>query len=105
MPARPRHQRTHIEPRTVPLTPGLAARLHAPGLDPEASLVAAQEPPALPGPPARLRLAELLPGDALAIQWWLLGLTQAEIADWCGVSQPRVAFRIRRGVARLRELG
>lgn len=108
MPSRPRFQRSHLEPPTVALTPGLMARMADPGLDPEAALLAKEQlQDDAPELPARetLRLALLYPGDALALSWWTLGLTMGEVGSWLGVNKQRVHQRIRRGMARLREAG
>lgn len=108
MPARPRFVTSHLEPRTVPLSDGLRARLADPGLDPEAALIEREEAGQVREPRhTRLRLDVLAsdPQAALAVDWWLLGLTQREVGAWMGVSQPACWKRIRRGVARLRTAG
>ena len=105
MPSRslPRFQRSYLDPPTVSLTPALAARLHAPGLDPEAILLAKESPIHQSASGAVLDLSALYAQDALAIEWWLLGLTMLEVAAWMGVCKQRVHQRIKRGVQKLRE--
>jgi hypothetical protein len=105
MAGRPAHQLSHLEPRTVPLERH-AWHLRAPGLDPEAALIAAQEGQDEDGPGRRpAALMSLCPADALAIDWWLLGLSQREVARWLGVAGSRVNQRISRGLRRLRVAG
>lgn len=91
----------------VPLSPGMEMRLRHPGPDPEAALIEREEAELLAEPRASrsLRLDRVFPPHALAIDWWLLGLSQREIASWFGCSQPRVAERIRVGIAQLRAVG
>ena len=98
----PTHDRSYQEPPTVALTDRLASVLPSSQPDPEASLIAAQEGSQRPSRRRRLDLTGLLPGDHIAIELWLSGLTQLEIAVWLGATRQRVTRRISRGIADLR---
>jgi hypothetical protein len=103
VPTRPRHQRSYLEPPTVPLTARLASRLPAATLDPEALLMAAEEPERGIHEVARvLDLSALRAADALAIDWWLLGLTMAEVGAWMGRCKQHVSQCVKRACATLR---
>jgi DNA-directed RNA polymerase specialized sigma24 family protein len=90
----------------VPLSAGLLRCLPDPTPDAEALLMAAEERESAPveAPTRQLgRLPALAALDELAIRWWLLGLSQSEVAMWLGVCKQRVSYRVRRGLARLRK--
>jgi hypothetical protein len=74
-------------------------------MNPEELLIAKQEPPVHEkrSRPRRLDLSGLLAPDALALQWWLLGLSMRELAEWLGVAKSRVHQRISRGILTVRE--
>lgn len=94
-------------------SPRLAERLCAGELDPEAALIAAEESPAddLPTPPRSRRLRAVF--EALAKTFLdedaqrllaasLLGSSQADLADYLGVTQQAVSIRLQRAVERLK---
>ena len=109
MPARPRHQQSYRDPPTVPLSARLEARLASEAPTPEAALIARQEPSQAlqraiyQAPRLRLlRLDVLRPGDHIAVELWLSGISQLEIGSYLGVSQQNIARRIKRAVLHLR---
>jgi hypothetical protein len=52
-----------------------------------------------------LDLSALPAVDALVIDWWLLGLTMAEVGTWMGRCKQNVSRRVRRSVERMRRNG
>jgi hypothetical protein len=89
----------------VPLSARLASRLPAATMDPEALLMAAEEQERGDELTRVLDLSALPAVDALVIDWWLLGLTMAEVGTWMGRCKQNVSRRVKRSVERLRRNG